>query len=72
MKKILVWGSILPMNLKFVLSRPILDKCSTLCVVVSGLTPREAGITGQRFDFLKTKLGIWNSVQMFKPLLENV
>ena len=34
----------------------MLDKCSTVCEVASGLTPREAGITGQRFSFLKTKL----------------
>ena len=31
----------------------ILEKCSTVCEVRSGLTPREAGITGQRFIFLK-------------------
>ena len=35
-----------------------LDKCSSVCEVASELTPQEAGITGQRFSFLKTKLSI--------------
>ena len=40
------------------LCRYILDKCSTVCEVASGLTSREAGITGQKFSFLKTNLSI--------------
>ena len=40
------------------LCRHVLDKCSTVCEVASGLTPQEAGITEPRFNFLKTKFGI--------------
>ena len=36
----------------------MLDKYSAVCEVASGLIPREAGITGQRFSFLKTKLSM--------------
>ena len=38
------------------MSRHILDKCSTVCEVASALTPREAGINGQRFSFFKLNL----------------
>ena len=38
--------------------RHVLDKCSTVCEVASGMTPREADITGQRFSFLETKVSI--------------
>ena len=31
----------------------VLDKCSNVREVASGLTPREADITGQKFNFLK-------------------
>ena len=40
-------------------SRHKLDKCSTVCIVVSGLALQEASITGQRFSFLTTKLSIF-------------
>ena len=40
------------------LCKHVLDKSSIVCEVASGLTPREADITGQRFSFLKTNLSI--------------